>query len=43
MAVSAEERFGRVVPVLFANVSRIVKAVDKRFGAEGRCAEAGFG
>lgn len=36
MEVPAEERFGIVVPVLWENIGRIAKAVDKKFGAEGR-------
>ncbi len=32
----AEERFAIVVPTLFDSIGRIVKAVDKKFGAEGR-------
>lgn len=32
----AEERFAMVVPTLFDNIGRIAKAVDKKFGAEGR-------
>lgn len=36
MKVTPEERFGMVVPALFENIGRIAKAVDKKFGAEGR-------
>ena len=36
MEVPPEERFGMVVPALFENIGRIAKAVDKKFGAEGR-------
>ena len=36
MEVPPEERFGIVVPVLWENIGRIAKAVDKKFGAEGR-------
>lgn len=36
MEISPEERFGMVVPGLFANIGSIAKAVDKKFGAEGR-------
>lgn len=36
MEVPPEERFGRVVPALFENIGRIVKAVDGKFGVEGR-------
>ena len=36
MEVPPEERFGMVVPVLWENIGRIAKAVDKKFGAEGR-------
>ena len=32
----AEERFAIAVPTLFDNIGRITKAVDKKFGAEGR-------
>jgi len=35
MEVPPEERFGIVVPVLWENIGRIAKAVDKKFGAEG--------
>lgn len=36
MEVPPEKRFGMVVPVLFENIGRIAKAVDKKFGVEGR-------
>jgi hypothetical protein len=34
--VPAEERFGIVVSALWENLGRIAKAVDEKFGAEGR-------
>jgi predicted hydrocarbon binding protein len=34
--IPPEERFGLVVPGLWENIGRIAKAVDKKFGAEGR-------
>jgi len=36
MEVPPESRFSIVVPVLWENIGRIAKAVDKKFGAEGR-------
>lgn len=36
MEVPAEERFGIVVPALMEIIGRTAKAVDKKFGAEGR-------
>jgi predicted ArsR family transcriptional regulator len=36
MEIPAEEKFGMVVPGLFENIGRIAKAVDKKFGVEGR-------
>ena len=36
MEVPPEERFGIVVPTLWENIGAIAKAVDKKFGAEGR-------
>lgn len=36
MEVPPEERFGIVVPILLENMGRIAKAVDKKFGAQGR-------
>jgi len=36
MEVPPEERFGMVVPALFEIIGKIAKAVDKRFGADGR-------
>jgi hypothetical protein len=36
MEVPPESRFEMVVPVLWENIGRIAKAVDKKFGAEGR-------
>jgi len=36
MKVSPEERFGMVVPGLFANIGRIAKAVHRKFGAADR-------
>jgi predicted hydrocarbon binding protein len=36
MEIPAEQKFGMVVPALFENIGRIAKAVDKKFGAEGR-------
>lgn len=36
MEVPPEERFGIVVPTLWENMGAIAKAVDKKFGAEGR-------
>jgi len=34
--VLPEERFGIVVPILWENIGRIAKTVDKKFGADGR-------
>jgi predicted hydrocarbon binding protein len=36
MEIPDEEKFGIVVPVLWENIGRVAKAVDKKFGAEGR-------
>jgi len=36
MEVPPESRFEMVVPALWENIGRIAKAVDKKFGAEGR-------
>ena len=36
MELPPEERFEIVVPGLWENIGRIAKAVDKKFGAEGR-------
>jgi predicted hydrocarbon binding protein len=36
MEVPPEERFGIVVPTLWENIGAIAKAVDKKYGAEGR-------
>ena len=36
MEVPPEERFGIVVPALMEQIGRTAKAVDKKFGAEGR-------
>jgi len=36
MEVPSEERFSIVVPILWENIGRIAKAVDKEFGTESR-------
>jgi hypothetical protein len=36
MEVTPEQRFDMVVPGLFETIGRIAKAVDKKFGEEGR-------